>query len=53
MMTQGHIDLTSLGYAWQANSLDSTPTRWKISNSFDSQIMYVQINQAKKGKRRL
>ena len=27
MMTQGHIDLTSLGYAWQANSLDSTPTR--------------------------
>jgi len=23
---EGHIDLTSLGYAWQANSLDSTPT---------------------------
>jgi len=22
---EGHIDLTSLGYAWQANSLDSTP----------------------------
>ena len=25
---QGHIDLTSLGYAWQANSLESTPSRW-------------------------
>ena len=30
---QGHIDLNSLGYAWQANSLDSTPARWKISHN--------------------
>ena len=38
---QGHIDLNSLGYAWQANSLDSTPARWKIShNPSYYQIMF-------------